>query len=402
MKEDNVIIQDGLYYIGVNDRKTPLFENMWPLENGVSYNSYLLSGEKNIILDLVLGSEFEKFLAKIKQALGDAKIDYVIVNHMEPDHSGSIPLFLKAFSDVKFIGNKKTFEFMNELYQLNDEEKFIVVKDGQTLTLGDRKLTFYTTPMVHWPESMVTYEEKTKTLFSQDIFGGFGSLDGSIFDDEVNWDFHEFDTRRYYTNIVGKFSSQVQVALKKLSSLEIKTICPVHGVVWRKNPEKIVELYDKLSKYETQEGCVIAYGSMYGSTEEMAESLARYLSEEGVKNIKVYDVSKTHISYILTDIWKYKGLFLGSCTYNNGLYPPMNSLFDVLVSNKLKNHIYGVFGSYGWSGGGVSKLEKLPEQGGSYEFIGGSTEARFSAKSEDFKNLKSLAKKMAEAIGSNN
>lgn len=397
METKSAMISKDLYYIGVNDRSTPLFENMWPLDNGVTYNSYIFTGKKNIILDLVSAIKFDDYLENIRNIIGEKPIDYVIINHLEPDHSSCIIQFLNVYPDVKFIGNKKTLEFLGYMYQIGPS-KMQVVADGESLTLGDRTLTFYTTPMVHWPESMVTYEEATHTLFSQDAFGGFGALDGSVFDDELNWNFHEFDTRRYYTNIVGKFSSQVQVALEKLAPLKIDVICPIHGVVWRKNPAKIVELYDSLSKYDTKEGCVIVYGSMYGHAASMAEHFGKYLASFGIKNVKIYDVSRTHPSYILTDIWKYKGLALASCSYNNGLYPPMQNLMDIVASNKLKNHTLCVFGTYGWSGGGVKNLVKLPELGGKYDFIDYTVEARFAAKKEDYENLKKLAGMMAEKV----
>lgn len=398
MKLNLANVKEDIYYIGVNDRKTHLFENMWPLDQGVSYNSYFVKGEKNIVLDLVSALKLDEFLDNIKTLIGDEKIDYVVLNHMEPDHSGSITNFIKIYPEAKVIGNKKTFEFLKELYNIELGDKAIEVTDGQSLELGNRHFTFYTTPMVHWPESMVSYEKTTKTLFSQDIFGSFGVLSGGIFDDETNFDFFEYEIRRYYSNIVGKYSSQAQRAIQKLAPLEIETICPVHGIVWRKNPGKIVEFYDKLSSYETVEGCVIVFGSMYGHTEETAEQLARFLSLEGIKDIKVYDISKTHPSYVLADIWKYNGLALGSCAYNNGLYPPMENFMNILASNKLKNHVLGVFGTYGWSGGGASTLAKLPEMGGNYDFVEDIVDARFSAKEADLVKLQALAKELAKRI----
>ncbi|EHL19025.1 hypothetical protein HMPREF9628_01841 [Peptoanaerobacter stomatis] len=399
MEYSTIKIQDDLYYIGVNDRHTHMFENMWPLEKGVSYNSFLMTGEKNIIIDSVHAERFEVYISKIRSVIGDNDvIDYLIINHMEPDHSSSINLLLQSYPNMKLIGNGKTEEFIQAFYKIDTKDIFIKVEDGEKLKLGEHEFTFYKTPMVHWPESMVTYYEKTKTLFSQDAFGGFGTLDGGIFDDEVNWREHEYETRRYFTNIVGKFSQQIQGALKKLSALQIDVICPVHGLIWRKEPQKIISLYDSLSKYETREGVVIAYGSMYGNTEKMADMLANTLSKNGIKDVLVYDVSKTHISHILANIWIYKGLLLGSCSYNNSLYPVMEHAYRVLEINKLKNHTLGIFGTYGWSGGGVKTLVNLPKSNPAYDFIEEVVDVKCSPSYEDFQKCIALADEMTKRI----
>lgn len=388
----SVKINDFLHYVGVNDRDTHLFENLWPLENGVAYNSYLLTAEKTALLDTVKITKVSDFSAKLKAALKGKTLDYLVVHHMEPDHSGSIVMIREMYPDVQLVGNKRTIQYLDEFYGITDN--ILEVKDGDTLDLGGRSLRFYTTPMVHWPESMVSYEEKSKILFSQDAFGGFGALDGTIFDDEINLDFYHSETRRYYSNIVGKFSKQVQSALKKLSGLEISMVCPVHGPIWRSHPEKIIELYDRWSRYEVEEGVVIVYGSMYGNTQRMAEVIARQLAEEGIKNIKVFDVSKTHESYILSEIWRYKGVILGSCTYNNYMFPLMTKLVNVLEMNNLINHVIGVFGSYSWSGGAVKALREFAERG-KYDVIDEVIEAKCSACDEDIEGLKRIAKQMA-------
>lgn len=391
----SVKITDSLHYIGVNDRDTRLFENMWPLEDGVSYNSYLLTGEKTALLDTVKITKVDSFLDKVREALGGRPLDYLVIHHMEPDHSGSVRTVIDAYPNVTLVGNKKTAEFLNAFYGVTENVK--IVADGESLDLGTQKLTFYTTPMVHWPESMVSFEENSGTLFSQDAFGGFGALSGSIFDDEINWEYFAGETRRYYSNIVGKFSKQVQAALKKLGGLDIKMICPVHGPVWREQPEKIVDLYDRMSRYESEEGVVIVYGSMYGNTEVMAETIARGLAEEGVKNIRIYDVSKTHNSYILSDIWKYRGLILGSCTYNNYLFPLMHNLLNVIKMNKLQNHILGMFGSYSWSGGALKALKEFGETC-EYDVIETTVEAKSAPTREDLRVCKEIAKQMADKL----
>lgn len=395
----SVKITDDIYYVGVNDRDTALFENLWPLDKGVSYNSYLILDEKTALIDTVKESKISEFFDKIRHLLNGRALDYLIINHMEPDHSGSIPELLQEFPGIKIVGNKTTFQFIKDLYKV--EDNFQEIKDGSVLNLGKHTLKFYLTPMVHWPETMMTYDEKDKILFSGDAFGGFGTLDGGIFDDEVRIDFFEDEIRRYFSNIIGKYTKMVQRALNKLkdANIDIDIIAATHGPVWRKDPKRIIDLYDKWSRCETEKGVVIAYGSMYGNTEEMAEYVARRLAEEGIKEIKIMSVSKTHISYIINEIWKYKGVILGSCTYNQGLFPYMESLVQWLAHNDIKNHVLGIFGTYGWSGGGVSTLVKYNEQM-KWPLVYEPVEAKLSAKAEDFKKLDELARAMAREINS--
>ncbi|WP_054251723.1 FprA family A-type flavoprotein [Neofamilia massiliensis] len=399
----SVEIDKNWHYIGVNDRDTRLFENMWPLENGVSYNSYLYTGEKTALLDTVKINKSGLFVEKLEAALKGRPIDYLIVHHMEPDHSGSITSVLDLYPDIKLVGNKKTREFLENYYQLEGyngfsyEKNFVEVGDGDKLSLGDTELTFYLTPMVHWPESMVSFEESTGRLFSQDAFGAFGSLSGAIFDDEINWEFYLDDTIRYYTNIIGKFSTLVKNALKKLSPLDIKMICPVHGPVWRTNPSRIFDLYQKLSDQKTEEGVAIIYGSMYGNTEKMAETIARTLAVRGIKNVRIFDVSKTHLSYLLADMWRYEGLVLGSCTYNNALFPPMENLVRTLVNQKMKNHTLGVFGSYSWGGGALKELQEFANKSG-YDLVESTVEVKGTPNKEDFEKGVALGNEMADKI----
>jgi len=395
----SVKITDDIYYVGVNDRDTALFEGLWPLDKGVSYNSYLILDEKTALIDTVKESKISEFFDKIRHLLNGRTLDYLIINHMEPDHSGSIPELLQEFPGIKIVGNKTTFQFIKDLYKV--EDNFQEIKDGSVLNLGKHTLKFYLTPMVHWPETMMTYDEKDKILFSGDAFGGFGTLDGGIFDDEVRIDFFEDEIRRYFSNIIGKYTKMVQRALNKLkdANIDINIIAATHGPVWRKDPKRIIDLYDKWSRCETEKGVVIAYGSMYGNTEEMADYVARKLAEEGIKEIKIMNVSKTHISYIINEIWKYKGVILGSCTYNQGLFPYMESLVQWLAHNDIKNHVLGIFGTYGWSGGGVSTLVKYNEQM-KWPLVYEPVEAKLSAKAEDFKKLDELAKAMAREVNS--
>lgn len=391
----SVKINDFLYYIGVNDRQTQLFENQWPLERGVSYNSYVIKSTKTALLDTVKITKVDDFVTKLKEVLEGRDLDYLVIHHMEPDHSGAIETIIDLYPNVKLVGNKKTFELLENFYDVKDN--LVLVDDFDTLDLGEVSLKFVKTPMVHWPESMVSYEEKSGILFSQDAFGGFGALDGTIFDDEINWDLYKSETRRYYSNIVGKFSKQVQAALKKLADFKINMVCPVHGPVWRENPNKIIECYDKWSKQETQDGAVIVYGTMYGNTEMMAEAIARRLAERGVKNIKMFDVSKTHKSYILNEIWEYKALILGSCTYNNDLFPLMNDLVNVLKMNKLQNRVVAVFGSYSWSGGALKALKEFRDAS-AMDIVETTVETKSAPSKDDYMMLRQIADEVADKL----
>lgn len=396
--ECRIPIMERVHWIGVNDRETSLFENFWPLEKGVAYNSYLINDEKIAIMDTVKFNKTSQYLEKIKEIVGDRKVDYLIVNHMEPDHSGSMQALVSAYPDMQIVGNKKTFEFIRNFYDITDN--FLEIKEGDELDLGHHKLTFFITPMIHWPETMMTYDKTEKILFSMDAFGGFGALDGGIFDDEVNIEFYEDEIRRYYSNIVAKYSPIVQKALKRLADLEIKMIASTHGPIWRSHPETIVDYYDKWSRYEAEEGVVIVYGTMYGNTAKMADYLGRVISENGVKNVRIYDASKTHLSYIISDIWRFKGVLLGSCTYNLGLFPPVQQVLNKISHSGLKNRYLGVFGCMSWSGGGVKAIDAFADQV-KWERIGDSIEARCTPKEEEYKALLELGKNMAEMVKKN-
>lgn len=393
-----VPIINDVHWIGVNDRETTLFENFWPLDKGVAYNSYLINDEKVALVDTVKFNKTEQYLAKIKEIIGDKPVDYLIVNHMEPDHSGSMQAVIAAYPDIQIVGNKKTFEFINNFYGIT--KNWYEIKEGDILDLGYHKLTFFITPMIHWPETMMTYDQTDKLLFSMDAFGGFGALDGGIFDDEVNVEVYEDEIRRYYSNIVGTYSPIVQRALKRLADLEIKMILSTHGPIWRTCPGTIVDYYDKWSRYEAEEGVVIVYSTMYGNTAKMADYLARVISENGVKNVRVYDASKTHLSYIISDIWRFKGVILGSCAYNTHLFPAMESVVNKIEHSGLKNRYLGIFGCKSWSGGGVNNLDAFAERI-KWEKFGPSVEATCSPKADQFDGLYEIGTKMAQAVISN-
>ncbi|MGA1873608.1 MAG: FprA family A-type flavoprotein [Thermoplasmatota archaeon] len=389
-------ITDNVYWIGINDRETHLFESLWPLPCGVSYNAYVLIDEKVALIDTVKFTVTSPYLDKLKKLLGkERKVDYLVINHMEPDHSGSIKAIINAFPDVKLVGNVKTAKFLENFYEITDN--ILIVKDKEELDLGSRKLRFYLTPMVHWPETMMTYDTKDRILFSGDAFGGFGSLDGGIFDDELNIEFYEEEISRYYTNIVAKYSPMVQSALTKLSSLDIRMIAATHGPVWRSNPGYILDYYDRLSSMETIEGAVVIYGSMYGNTKKMAERVARVLSEEGIEKIRVHDASKSHLSYLVNDAWRYRGLIIGTPTYNTGIFPPVDQFVYFLTKSRIKNHVIGVFGSCGWGGGGVKELEEFGRSS-VCKFVEPVVEAMGTPTREDLEKLDEMARNMAREI----
>jgi flavorubredoxin len=395
MKNALPIIED-IYWIGVNDYETPLFEALWPLPYGVTYNSYLIMDEKVALMDTVKQNTGDVFRDKVSDILENGKkIDYLIIHHMEPDHSGSIISMIKTFPDMKIVGNKKTIEFVKDFYGITDN--VIEIKDGDTLDLGKHKLKFILTPMVHWPETMLSYDLTSKALFTGDVFGGFGTLNGGIFDDEIDLSFYTEEIRRYFSNIIGKYSKMVQKALSKIKDLDIGVIAPTHGPIYRKNPQYITDLYDKWSRHETEEGVVIAYGSMYGNTQIMAEAVARSLAENGIKKIKLYNVSKTDVSYIINDIWKYKGIILGTCTYNMTIFPKMNNLVCLLDNKKLENRYIGVFGSYSWSGGGLKGLKKYVDES-NLDYVEPSFQVKSHPTQEDLDKCYELGKNMAEKI----
>lgn len=343
-------------------------------------------------------SQSSEFLDKIYDCLNGRKLDYIIVNHVEPDHSSGLKEVIKIFPEIKVVGNPKTLGMLKSFCIDFPEENYVVIKEGEILDLGKHKLTFAMMPMVHWPESMSTYDTTDKILFSNDAFGSFGTLDGGIFDDEVNFDFYESEMRRYYSNIVGKYGVQVLNVIKKLANLEIKYICPSHGLIWRDDIEKVISLYTKWAKFEPEEeGVVIVYGSMYGNTTKMAQILGRNLSCAGIKEVKIYDASKTDHSFIISEIWKYKGLMIGSCAHNNAVYPKIEPLIHKLGVYGLKNKYLGIFGTMMWSGGGVRGIKAFADSLKGIEVIG-EVESKGTPKEDIIVKLEEMAKVMAEKL----
>ena len=335
-------VTDCVTWVGGSDRRLALFENLFPISRGVSYNSYLIMDEKTALLDTVDSSVTRVFLENVAHTLNDRSLDYLVVNHMEPDHCANIEELMVRYPEMQVIGNAKTIGMIKQFYDMDLEGRTILVKEGDSICLGSHTLNFYFAPMVHWPEVMVTYESSEKILFSADAFGTFGALNGALFNDEVSFERDWLsDARRYYTNIVGKYGPQVQAALKKLSGLDIALICPLHGPVWRSDVAWLMDKYNHWSLYEPEDKAVaIFYGSMYGNTENAAEALAAKLGEAGVKDIAVYDVSKTHVSDLIAETFRCSHLVFACPTYNAGLYPAMlNFLHDMKALNVQKRTV---------------------------------------------------------------
>lgn len=360
-------ITQKIWYVGVNDRRKELFENNWPLPYGVSYNSYLIKDEKSALIDTVEAGSCTDYIEKIQRVLNGQPLDYLVINHLEPDHASMITAVRSAFPNVKLVGNAQTFKILQHYYK-TDEEFFHLVKDGETLDLGESKLQFVLVPWVHWPETMVTYEASTQTLFSCDAFGGFGTIDGGLFDTNNNFDeFYLSEMRRYYSNIVGKYSNMVQKALAKLDGVPVQMICPSHGLVW-KNPAKVIDLYDKWSRYEDEKGVVVVYASMYGNTAQMADYIGNLIGSKGIP-VRTFDVSNTHVSYLLSEIWKYRGVVLGTCAYNTKMHPMMEHLCNEIDLSQPKGKKVALFGTSSWNGAGVKGLKKFVEEYPGFELV---------------------------------
>ena len=392
-------IGNGIYWIGVHDYTTYLFEGMWPIDQeGINYNAYVVVDEKIALIDTVKSIKTDEYLANIKSVIGDRTPDYLIINHMEPDHSSSIAEVVAEYPDIQIIGNAKTFPIMKNFYGV--DTNLLEVENGGTLDLGGRTLQFYMTPMVHWPESMVTFDTSTGTLFSMDVFGSYKATVGSIFDDENDIEAFEFPTYRYYATIVGKVTEMAKRSLNALAPLDIKVVCPSHGLVWRTHMNYLLDLWTRLANAETYPGVVIVYGTMYGNTRQSAEIIADQLKKDGVKKVIMYDVGVTNISYILADIWKYQGLIMGAPAYYGQIFPPMQNLLYKLSGNKVRNHICAFFTEYSWSGGAERFFQEFMDKTGAV-VTADIVKVQGAPDKNDTIALKTLAKSVAMEIGKN-
>ncbi len=346
-------INDDLFWVGGTDRRLALFENAYPIPRGVSYNAYLLLDEKTVLFDTVDRAITEQFFENIDALLKGRALDYVVVNHMEPDHCATLGEIVLRYPGVQVVCNPKTIPIIKQFYNFDIDSRAIVVKENDTLCTGRHTFTFLMAPMVHWPEVMVTYDTTEKILFSADAFGTFGALDGKLFADEVDFERDWLDdARRYLTNIVGKYGPHIQLLLKKAGGVldQIKYICPLHGPVWRKDLGWFIEKYDTWSRYapETQ-GVLIVYASMYGNTENAAQALATSLCDKGMSKVAMYDVSSTHVSQLISEAFKYSHIVLASVTYNLGIYPAMHDFLMDMKALNLQNRTFAIIENGSWA-----------------------------------------------------
>lgn len=356
-------IKNGIFGISINDRTTDLFEGVWPIsKEGVTYNSYIIKDKKNVLIDLAKDFKTDTLLSLIEEIVEVSALDYVVINHMEPDHTGAIKTLLHANPNIKILCTPKAKPMLEHYYGITDGIE--AVADGESKSIGSRTLCFYHVPFVHWPETMATYIPEDRVLFSCDAFGSYGVLPGAVFDDECHdLEYYKKEALRYYTNIVAKFSKPTLNAIKKLEGISIEIICPSHGLIWRKNPGLIIELYRKWAEYEkgiNEKKVTLLYGSMYGNTERMMNFVAKGIASEGVP-LEIFDVARTHTSYILPSVWVNSGVIIGAPTYEVGLFPPMSQVLEEIAIKRVSNKISSFFGSYGWSGGALAKVRSIVE-----------------------------------------
>lgn len=393
-------ITDDLTWLGANDRRLALFESAYPIPEGISYNAYLLSDEKTVLLDTADKAVAPRFLENLAHALGGRPLDYLVVNHMEPDHTATLEDVLLRHPETKVILNQKTLSMVKQFFDFDIDARAILVKEGDTLATGRHTLTFVMAPMVHWPEVMVTYDMTDKTLFSADAFGTFGALNGSLFADEVDFERDLLPSaRRYYTNIVGKYGAQVMALLNKMSSFEIKTICPLHGPIWRENIVCFIEKYQKWATWQPEEkGVVIAYASVYGHTENAADIVANALSERGVRNIVMYDVSVTDPSYVLADCFRYSHLVFAAPTYNSGLFTTMDTLLRELSAHGLRERTVALIENGTWAPQSGKHMRAILDEMKDLTILENSVTFKSSVKAPEESELRALADTIADSM----
>ena len=393
-------IYEDLYWVGGNDRRLALFENIYPISRGVSYNSYVLLDEQTVLLDTVDRAINDLFFENLEHVLAGRTLDYVIVNHMEPDHCASLAELVLRYPEIKIVCNAKTLGIIRQFYRFDADSRTLIVKEGDTLSTGKHTLTFVMAPMVHWPEVMVTYDTTDKTLFSADAFGTFGALNGNLFADEVHFETEWLDdARRYYTNIVGKYGPQVQALLKKAAGLEIRMICPLHGPIWRENIGWFLDKYQHWSSYTPEDhSVVIAAGSVYGNTMNAVEILAGMLADRGVKNIKLYDVSNTHPSVLVSEAFRCSHLVFAASTYNNGIFTPMETVLLDLVAHNLQNRTVALIENGTWAPVSGKLMRELVEKLKKTQILEPSVTLRSSLKEEQLSALEALADAIVQSL----
>ena len=397
----DIVITDAIKYIGADDKDLDLFESQYVIPNGVSYNSYVILDEKVAVMDTIDQRRTDEWLANLERELDGRNVDYIVVSHLEPDHAASLQVLAEKYPEAKLIGNAKTFNMIPQFFSIDNlADRSVTVKEGDTVSLGKHTLQFFMAPMVHWPEVMMTYDEADKILFCADAFGTFKALNGNIFNDEIDFDRDWLnEARRYYTNIVGKYGMQVQAVLKKAAGLDIQMLCPLHGPVWRTDLDYIIGKYDKWSRYEPEEkGVMIAYASMYGNTENMADVLAAKLAEEGVKNICMHNISKTHVSELIADSFKYSHIVLAAPTYNHGIYPLRDSFLGDMKALALKNRTIAVLGNGSWAPQSTKLISNKISEMKDMTLMVTNVTIKSSLKDAQMEELESLGRQIAEEV----
>ena len=393
-----IAISPDVYWIGVNDRTTDLFEGLWPIsQSGVSYNSYFIDDEKKTVIDLTKAFKGDEYIAQLDVLTDISKIDYIVVNHMEPDHSGLMRTFRRIAPKAVILGSAKTKEMLKNFFSISENVE--VVKDGDTLSLGRKTLQFISTPFVHWPETIMTYDPSERLLFSCDAFGGYGALRGAIFDDECrDFDFYQREAQRYYVNIVANFSSRVLAAIERLKDLPVDIIAPSHGLIWRKRSALIVDLYRKWAEYAfrpAEPGVTLIYGSMYGNTEVVMNAVAHGISQADIA-LEIFDAARTHASFILPSLWTKCGVMIGAPTYEVSLFPPVSEVLNIAAHKHIKNKRVAFLGSDGW-GGGARKGQKSIVEPLQWE-IADTFEFQGSPTVEDIALGEAFGRKFAESL----
>lgn len=395
-------VTDDLYWVGGNDRRLALFENIHPLYHGVSYNAYVLLDKKSVLFDTADWAVGRQFIDNVTAVLDGKPLDYMVINHVEPDHAASIEEILLRWPKVKIITTPKAVILLHQFGFAIEPEQIEEVKEGDTRSFGKHTVAFIEAPMVHWPEAMVTFDTTNGVLFSADAFGSFRSLDGKLFADEFNFDGEWLDdARRYYTNIVGKYGVPVQALLKKAAGIvnDIRFICPLHGPVWRKDFDYILDKYQHWSTYEPEEkGVMIVYASMYGGTERAAEVLAAKLAERGVLNTRMYDVSSTHVSYLISDLFKYSHLVLASVTYNLGIFPPMHNFLADMKALNLQNRTCAIIENGSWAIRSGTLMREELEKLKNMEILDESVTLASSLREQNLTDMDTLADALAVSV----
>lgn len=405
IREEKVVydirkLTDDLLYIGCSDRRLKLFESAYPIPEGISYNSYLLKDEKNVLFDTVDKSCSSQFFENLEAGLDGKSLDYLIIHHMEPDHCALIEDVIAVYPDAKIVCTAKTVALIKQFFNFDIDSKSIIVKEGDTLNTGRHEFLFTLAPMVHWPEVMVSYDKTTNALYTADAFGSFGAINGNLTDEGLNFEKDYLDeARRYYTNIVGKYGMQVQMLLKKLSNFEIKTIYPLHGLIIKNNIETLIKKYDKWSKYEPEENSIlIAYSSVYGGTENTVNILAGMLADKGIFRIKMYDVSQTDASYILSDSFKYSHIVFATTTYNNGIFESMEHFLHILSAHNLQNRKVILIQNGSWAPACGGQMKAILEKISGTEIIDESLCIKSTLKEEQLDELECIAEKIKNSL----